>query len=202
MASALLDNVSRETMERLRALEALVQKWTKKINLVSGKDALQVWDRHIVDSIQIFNLAPEGGSWLDIGSGGGFPGIVVAILAKETDPDRTFSLVDSDQRKCAFLRTAARELDLNVNVIAARVEEIEPLNAQVLSARALSDLPMLLEFAERHLSKSGMAVFPKGSSWQKEHEAAQKTWSYKLEVVRSMTNSDATILKIEELKRV
>lgn len=202
MADQGLVNVSRETLEQLREFEALVQKWTKKINLVSRGDASQIWERHIVDSLQIYELAPETGPWIDVGSGGGFPGIVAAILAKASSPDRKFTLVDSDQRKCAFLRTAARELDLNVTVFAERVEQLEPANAAVLSARALDDLDGLLFHTERHLQKGGVALFPKGATWKKEHEAAQIKWSYELEVIKSETNPAATILKITEISRV
>ncbi|MEQ6202935.1 16S rRNA (guanine(527)-N(7))-methyltransferase RsmG [Sulfitobacter sp. HNIBRBA2951] len=195
-------DVSRETLEMLRAFEALVQKWTKKINLVSKGDADQIWSRHIVDSLQIYDLAPADGDWLDIGSGGGFPGIVAAIMAKSADPERSFTLVDSDQRKCAFLRTAARELDLNVIVRADRVEQMEPVGAKVLSARALDDLNGLLAHAERHLDAKGVALFPKGENWEIEHEVAQKHWSYDIEVIKSTTNTKATILKITEISRV
>jgi len=196
-----LENVSRETLADLRAFEALVLKWTKKINLISVRDTNQVWERHILDSVQVYDCAPRNGDWLDIGSGGGFPGIVAAILAKGALSNREFTLVDSDQRKCAFLRTAARELNLNVVVRAERVEKIDPLKAEVLTARALDDLNSLLGYAERHLSSTGCAIFPKGANWKSEHEIAQKNWSYKSETFKSLTNSDAVILKIEELVR-
>ena len=202
MTSLNIDNVSRETLAQLRGFETLVQKWTKKINLVSNRDADQVWDRHIVDSVQVYNLAPREGSWLDIGSGGGFPGIVVAILAKEETPERRFTLVDSDQRKCAFLRTAARELKLNVSVVSDRVEKMASMNVAVMSARAMDDLDGLLSHTERHLISGGTALFPKGASWKNEHEAAQRNWSYEIEPIRSETNPDATILKIKGLSRV
>ena len=202
MADGALKNVSRETLERLREFEALVLKWTKKINLISRGDASHLWERHIVDSAQVYTVAPEIGHWLDIGSGGGFPGIVAAVMAKASHPERSFTLVDSDQRKSAFLRTAARELDLNVDVLANRVDEISPFGASVLSARALGDLTSLLHHAERHLAQDGIALFPKGANWQSEHEAARKQWSYDLEVIQSKTNPDATILKIKELSRV
>ncbi|MEQ6249547.1 16S rRNA (guanine(527)-N(7))-methyltransferase RsmG [Sulfitobacter sp. HNIBRBA3233] len=197
-----LPNVSRETMERLRHFEALVAKWTKKINLVSRQDAEKIWSRHILDSVQIFDVAPAAGHWLDIGSGGGFPGIVAAVLAKEEDATRAFTLVDSDQRKCAFLRTAARELDLNVTVHASRIDEMEPQNASVLSARALDDLSGLLLHAHQHLAPDGVALFPKGARWREEDAAARKEWSYDLEPIKSKTNPDAIILKIKELARV
>lgn len=195
-------NVSRETIERLRQFEALVLKWTKKINLVSNRDSDMIWERHIADSMQIYAHGISKGLWVDIGSGGGFPGIVAAVMAHEENPERNFVLVDSDQRKCAFLRTAARELGLKVTVYAERVEEMEPFAAAVLSARALDDLDSLLHHAERHLAQGGVALFPKGATWKKEHEAAQKNWSYDFEVIKSKTNPDATILKIKELTRV
>jgi len=197
----MLDNVSRETMDLLIAFEALVSKWTRKINLVSANDIPRIWDRHIVDSVQIYDLAPYTRSWIDLGSGGGFPGIVAAIIAKEKSPDTAFTLIDSDQRKCAFLRTAIRELGLNAKACAERVEQISPQSAGVLTARALDDLAGLLHHAERHLAPDGVALFPKGANWQKEHEAAQNHWSYELDVIKSTTNPDATILKIKELSR-
>lgn len=197
-----LNNVSRETIGQLRSFEKLAQKWTKKINLVSSNDVSQIWERHIVDSVQVYDLAPDSGSWLDIGSGGGFPGLVAAILAKEMSPEQSFTLVDSDQRKCAFLRTVARELDLNVKVLAERVEKMEPMCVDVLSARAMDDLTGLLHHMERHVSEGGVALFPKGARWEREHEQAQKHWSYELEVIKSETNPEATILKIKELTRV
>ena len=197
-----LSFVSRETIQKLRAFEALVLKWTKKVNLISNGDAAHLWDRHILDSAQIYPHAPSCGDWLDIGSGGGFPGIVVAIIGAELDPQRRFTLVDSDQRKCAFLRTVSRELGLNATILAARVDEIPPIGAEVLTARALDDLTSLLYHAERHLLTNGTALFPKGASWQKENEEAMKFWSYSLDVIPSETNSDATILKIKELSRV
>ena len=197
-----LKNVSRETIERLRVFEQLAQKWTKKINLVSANDVSQIWERHIVDSVQIYDLAPNEGDWLDIGSGGGFPGLVAAIIAKEKSPERSFVLVDSDQRKCAFLRTVSRELGLKVQVFAERVEKMEPKDVNVLSARALDDLNGLLSHMERHVSNSGIALFPKGTRWKKEHEDARKHWSYTLEVIKSETNPEATILKIKELTHV
>jgi 16S rRNA (guanine527-N7)-methyltransferase len=195
-------NVSRETLERLEAFSGLVQKWTAKINLISKASVAEVWERHIVDSAQIYRLAEGGGHWVDLGSGGGFPGVVCAILSKgEGDPYR-FTLVESDQRKCAFLRTAIRELGLDAEVICDRIEAVDPLQADVLSARALADLSILLSFSELHLKKTGVALFPKGETWPKEHKAAQIEWSYAAEMIRSETNDAAAVLKIKEIVRV
>jgi len=195
-------NVSRETIDQLRAFEALVQKWSPKINLVSKSSLSHLWERHIIDSAQIFDLAPEKGHWVDLGSGGGFPGIVVALISKGLGRKHQFTLVESDQRKCAFLRTAGRELSLDIDVISERIEKIAPLDADILTARALADLGLLFEFAERHLKADGVALFPKGASWEKEHENAQGRWSYACEPIRSETNTAAAVLKIQDLARV
>lgn len=194
--------VSRETIEKLTQFEALVQKWTSHINLVSKSDQAEIWDRHIIDSAQIFQLSPKSSHWLDLGSGGGFPGIVAAILASELAPDQVFTLVDSDQRKSVFLRTAARELSLNVKVITARAEALPPQGSDILTARAMDDLSMLLEHTNRHLADNGVAIFPKGKNWEKEHETAQKNWSYSLELFTSQTHPEARILRIRDLERV
>lgn len=195
-------NVSRETHERLEAFSALVEKWTTKINLISKASVPHLWNRHIIDSAQVFDVAPKAGHWVDIGSGGGFPGIVIAILAQGAVTPLKMTLIESDQRKCAFLRTAFRELSLDGTVICGRIEEVPPQSADILSARALSDLSKLLEFADRHLDPKGVGLFPKGESWQKEHAAAQANWTYHLEAVPSTTNSAAAVLKIKDINHV
>ena len=194
-------NVSRETFEKLEAFGELVRKWNPRINLVSKSSLGDLWTRHIVDSVQVFKLSEGSGVWVDLGSGGGFPGIVVSILNQE---ERHFdvTLVESDQRKCAFLRTAIRELKLEASVKNERIEEIKSLNADVLSARALADLTKLLGFAELHLKPEGTALFPKGQSWQREDAEARLGWTYGLESVPSQTNPEAAILKIKDIARV
>ena len=196
-------DVSRETMERLELLVRLLKKWNPKINLVSKSTLANVWDRHIVDSVQVFfSVDPKFSHWVDIGSGGGFPGLVVAILAVEKTPNAKITLIESDQRKCAFLRTVLRETGCKAQVISKRIETAEPQAADVLSARALADLPSLLEFSERHLDAAGTALFPKGVTWEKELKAAQESWSFDHEVIKSRTEPGAVILKIEGLSRV
>ena len=200
--SWLKTDVSRETFERLEAYVALIEKWNPKINLVSKSSLPEIWDRHIWDSAQIFDIAVEGSVWADFGSGGGLPGIVLAIFAKERRPDMQFYLVESDQRKCAFLRNAVREIGLNVKVHAERIEALDPIGASVISARALTDLNGLLEFVERHSAKNGVAILPKGETWEKEILQAQENWSFEYEEITSKTNNDAAILKIKDFARV
>ena len=189
--------VSRETLERLTIYVDLIRKWNPRINLVSRNSLEHVWDRHIADSLQIFALAPEFSHWVDIGSGGGLPGLVAAICGAEEMPEARFTLIESDQRKCAFLRTVAREAGISVTVHAQRIEEAAPQEADVLSARALADLSQLLEFAERHVAKSGICLFPKGASWKKELADARTQWRFDCDAVTSKTEPQAAILKIQ-----
>lgn len=196
-------DVSRETLERLEAYGALLRKWNPAINLVSPHSLERLWERHFHDSAQIFKLAEAGAAhWADLGSGGGFPGLVIAILAKESRPDLRVTLVESDQRKAAFLATVLRALDLPASVVAQRIEKAAPLAANVLSARALAPLAQLFSFAERHLAVDGWMLFPKGARWRDEVAAAEKTWSFDMEAVQSQTESGAVVLKIKGLKRV
>lgn len=195
-------HVSRETYDALKAFEELVRKWTVKINLIAASTMGEIWDRHIVDSVQLWKLVPDQAqSWVDIGSGGGFPGIVLAIMAKESRPQMQFTLIESDQRKCAFLRTAARELGLNVKVLSERVEKVAPLAADGMSARALAALDVLLGFAERHLSPEAVAIFPKGRAYEAEVTQAQQSWQFSLEIFQSMTDPEARILRLERMTR-
>ncbi|MDG2068110.1 MAG: 16S rRNA (guanine(527)-N(7))-methyltransferase RsmG [Paracoccaceae bacterium] len=193
-------NVSRETKANLRKYADLLVKWNKKINLISASTVADLWSRHIVDSAQIYNLCPDAqGIWADFGSGGGFPGLVVAIIAKELNPDLKVVLVESDQRKATFLRTVIRETALSASVKTERIETLMPIGADVVSARALAELPELLGFAERHLRPDGTALFQKGAIWQKELVQARKSWSFQSEHFTSVTAPQAVILKIERI---
>ena len=195
-------NVSRETLARLETYAALLQKWNPRINLVSRNSLADLWTRHIVDSVQVFRVGPETDHWVDLGSGGGFPGLVVAILAAEEMPACRVTLIESDQRKSAFLRTVARETGVSCTVLSERIETAPPQQAGVLSARALADLNTLLSYAERHLAPGGTALFPKGVSWEKEVEEARVQWSFDLDPITSLTEPGAAILKVEGVSRV
>lgn len=196
------NDVSRETEERLHAFQALVKKWNPRINLVSSSTLSVFWDRHIVDSLQISqHILPKGGKWVDLGSGGGFPGIVLAVVFADQDLD--FILVESDQRKATFLRTAIRELSLDkVKVICDRIENVPPLQANHVSARALAPLSLLLSFVDRHMSRDGTAWLLKGENWQREVQEAQSDWAFNLESFPSMTSSEAALLKVSEVSHV
>ena len=138
-------------------------------------------------------------SWLDLGSGGGLPGLVVAAALGDTT---SVTLIESDGRKCAFLRTAAREMGLdNVTVVNERIEAVSAQAAEVVSARALASLPSLLHFVMRHISPNGVALLPKGRGWREEITAAQLDWQFHYEPLPSMTDPEAVILKISKVSR-
>ncbi len=196
-------DVSRETMERLEVYAALLEKWNPRINLVAKSTIPEIWSRHIADSAQMYRLSSHPvGLWADLGSGGGFPGLVIAIMAQEKGSPDAVTLVESDTRKATFLRQVIRETGISAQVQAKRIEQIGPLNADVLSARALADLSTLCSFATLHLSPSGTALFPKGATWEKEVEEARKAWRFDLEIVRSETDPAAVVLKLKGISRV
>jgi len=195
-------NVSRETQSRLETFEKIIRKWNPRINLVSRSSLTDLWQRHIIDSIQVYRSAPNLNRWLDIGSGGGFPGLIVAILAADENPELKITLIESDQRKSVFLRTAARECGVTASVVSERIEKVDAHKADVLSARALADLNTLLGFADHHLDTGGVALFPKGVTWKKELETARQHWHFDVEPITSLTEPDAVILKIKGVVRV
>lgn len=195
-------NVSRETTERLQEFEKLVREWTSKINLVAPSTLEHFWTRHIDDSAQLVDLAGyDAGKWVDIGSGGGLPGIVAAIMMKDVSPNTRFVLIESDKRKSVFLKTVTRNLSLSVDVISKRIEETEAQQADVLSARALASLDKLLGYAETHLKPDGCALFLKGKNWEKEHEEAMSKWRFSCDVIQSTTESEAAILQVKNIQR-
>ncbi len=194
--------VSRETMERLEIYEALLRKWNPAINLVSRSTLDRLWDRHFVDSAQIFDLhSAECGLWADLGAGGGFPGLVVAILAAERKPDLSVTLIESDQRKAAFLSAVARAVGVEVSILPQRIEATPGLGAEILSARALAPLAKLLEYAAPHLRPGGQALFPKGAAHAEEVSQALESWRFSYEVTKSMTDESAVILSIRDIER-
>ncbi|MFL4469372.1 16S rRNA (guanine(527)-N(7))-methyltransferase RsmG [Tateyamaria armeniaca] len=193
-------DVSRETLEKLADYGQLLRKWTTKINLISKLSESDLEERHIWDSAQIYT--PDDKNWLDLGSGGGLPGVVVAILAQGDGHSQRMTMVESDQRKATFLRTCARELDVSFDVVAERVENLHPQSAQIVSARALASLDTLLGYAFRHLKAGGECVFMKGEAWEDEVSAAKANWRFSCDATPSRTNPKAAILRIKEIERV
>lgn len=193
--------VSRETLEKLDCYFELLSAWNSRINLISKGTLKDAWQRHFADSAQLFGIPAGQGSWVDLGSGAGFPGLVIAILADESGAYQV-TLVESDQRKAAFLRAVSRELGLKVTVLADRIEEVKPQNAEVVSARALAPLTKLLEYAQTHLSADGLALFPKGEKADAEIAEALEQWHFRCEKHPSITDARSSILSIGGIQRV
>lgn len=195
--------VTPAAVDRLSTFSEMVQKWNPAINVVARSTISDLWVRHIVDSAQVFRHAsPEQRTWLDLGSGGGFPGIVVAILAKDLIPDLKVILVESDRRKSVFLAEVSRTLNLSTVVKAERVESLPPQGADVISARALSSLPDLCAYAARHLKQSGVCVFLKGATAAAEVAEARKDWHFDLQQAESITDARSSLLLIRGLRHV
>jgi 16S rRNA (guanine527-N7)-methyltransferase len=198
-------SVSRETIERLKLYESLLQKWQKTINLVAPSTLAQIWHRHFADSAQLVALArPDARLWVDLGSGAGFPGLVAAIMLPPDSKTRVI-LVESDSRKAAFLREAARAMSVSVDILPVRIESAPtritlPL-VDVVSARALAPLDHLLELVEPLLQPSASALFMKGRDVNKELQLTEKKWFFDYTLRSSMTDPDAQIIHLTNLQR-
>ena len=194
-------NVSRETFEKLDLLERELRRWQAIKNLVGPATLDRIWDRHIVDSLQLLDLAPDAGTWIDLGSGAGFPGLVVAIAGAERG--LKVHLVESNSRKCAFLRQIARLTGSAVTVHEARLEAVIPGfvgKADVVSARALAALDQLLGWTAPLLKAGTIGLFPKGRDVEAELTEARKQWTFEAEILPSQTDSDARILRITSIE--
>ncbi len=191
-------DVSRETEAALESYLALLAEWNPRINLVASATIDEWRVRHVTDSTQLAPLFPTGpGPFADLGSGAGLPGLVLAAAG----PAAEWHLIESDQRKSAFLREAARRMGLaRVTVHAVRIEaaKLPPLRA--VTARALAPLEKLLPHAHRLLAPDGVAVFPKGRMAEQELTAAGATWLMHAERFASRTDPEATILRLSEIR--
>ncbi|MBC6437799.1 MAG: 16S rRNA (guanine(527)-N(7))-methyltransferase RsmG [Rhodobacteraceae bacterium] len=194
--------VSRETFDRLEELAATLVKWQRAINLIAPGTLTRMWVRHFLDSAQVFSLRQtDHGHWLDIGSGGGFPGLICAILAAEAAPELRFTFLESDLRKGAFLRDAACRMDLGILVLTRRIEKTKAQGADIISARALATLPRLSALAAPHLAPEGICLFQKGRNHRHELDAARQEWHMKFTAFESETSPESAIYRIGGLSR-
>ncbi len=195
-------NVPRGTLSDYVQWEALLRKWNKRINLVAPKEVDAFWHRHAFDSYQLNQYLPKKWTRLvDLGSGGGFPGLSLGILAK-TRGSCDVHLVESVGKKTSFLKTVTRELGLPVTVHTDRVEVLEPLNADIITARAFAPLPKLFTYAAPHLNPDAILLLPKGETADKEIKAAREDWHFHVETFKSQTDSSASILRVTELRQM
>lgn len=194
--------VSRETFERLQAFESMFRTWASRMNLAAPSTLDDIWNRHVLDSAQLAPLAPKAVRWLDLGSGGGFPGLVVAFLLQER-PGGQIDLVESNRKKAGFLQAAIGQFSLPARVHARRIdEEIKGLaHPEVITARALAPLPLLLELAFPWLSVGARGLLHKGRDYGREIQESSLMWQYDLVEHRSRVDSDSVILDIAKLER-
>ena len=194
-APAEVEGVSRETRERLTAYVDLLLRWQRTINLISPRDIEQVWTRHIADSLQLAPLIlPRTDRAIDLGSGAGLPGLVLAITT-----GLPFDLIEADHRKAAFLREAARLTGAAATVHATRIESAAVAPAKLVTARALAPLATLLGWASPLLAPGGICLFPKGRGAEDELTGAAAQWQMQIQRTPSRTDPSATILRISEI---
>lgn len=204
LKSVLKLDVSRETFEKLEHFAALFHKWSASINLVAPSTRDDLWRRHIVDSAQIFQIAPGAKHWIDLGSGGGFPGIVTAILLSEIGKGWV-DLVESNHKKASFLRLALSETGARGAVHTVRIEDASTkiVSADMISARALADLDRLFGYAEPWAVRNPelVCVLHKGRDYQLEIEKARGRWGFDLVIHQSAVEADSVVLEIAHLRR-
>lgn len=198
--------VSRETTDRLETYAGLLRRWQKTINLVAPRTLDDIWHRHFADSAQIYALIPRDADRLvDLGSGAGFPGMVLAIMAAGEPHSRLrVTLIESDTRKAAFLREVARTLGIAVDIIPARIEsdQIRAIVDRIdcVTSRALAPLPRLLELSSPFFASSTVGLFLKGRDVTSEIRDAERDWTFALHLQPSRTEADARIAVVTDLR--
>jgi 16S rRNA (guanine527-N7)-methyltransferase len=193
------ENVSRETFSTLKEFSELLLKWNSKINLVSKKiSEEELWQRHILDSAQLLQyiLKPKS-SIIDLGSGAGFPALVLAIIA-----GHKITVIESDQRKCAFMQEASTKFKLGVTIINSRIEDITSLECDLITSRALASLKKLLEYSESILQKETFMLFLKGQNVVEEIKEASTSWEIDYKIFPDAFNKDGVVLKISNARRL
>lgn len=194
--------VSRETEQRLSILVDELRRWQSVKTLVGSGTLDRIWIRHVADSAQLLDHAPDARRWIDLGSGAGFPGLVLGVLLRDR-PDAQIHLVESNGRKCAFLRHAARVTGANAVVHQARLETVVGRfvgSTDVVTARALARLVDLIAWTQPLLQSGAIGLFPKGREAQAELTEAAKSWRFTAQITPSRTSSDGRILRIEGLR--
>jgi len=193
MSHSLEQNVSRESLEKLRAYDALLHKWQRTINLVSPNTLSESWERHILDSVQIVeHVSRESSVLYDLGCGAGFPGLVVAMLR----PDLDVHLIESDQRKCSFMRAVSRETQTPVTIHNARIEAVDLPSPDVVTARALASLSDLMGYCAPWARSGLQGLFLKGEQHLQEIEAARCDYDFSVDVAPSLVAPDSALLKV------
>jgi 16S rRNA (guanine527-N7)-methyltransferase len=197
-----LTPVSRETLARLDRFVALLLEWQNRLNLIASSTRDSVWTRHVADSLQLLAQAPEARSWVDLGSGGGFPGMVIACALAD-DPTARVHLVESNGKKAAFLREAAQITGAPAEIHPVRIEDFVHKyreTPQIVTARALAPLEQLLATAYPLLKRGALGLFPKGQNVDAELTAAAKCWKIQATLAQSVTEPKARIVIVRKLE--
>ena len=195
-------NVSRETINELKKYEALVVEWNNKFNLISKSSVQYIWERHILDSLQLCQFIKNTDKIMyDFGSGAGFPAIVLSIVGKQLFPELKIFLVESITKKALFLNTVKNELNLNIEVINDRIENIKAKNVDLISSRAMASLDRLIDYSKPFCNKNTHLIFPKGSKYKEEIDLSLKKWKFDFDVIQSKTDETGKILYIRNIRR-
>lgn len=194
-------DVSRETLDNLSEYVEILIKWNSTINLVSKNSIQDVWSRHILDSAQLFKFVTKDvKNWLDIGSGAGLPGLVIAILAKENFSNLTVTLIESDKRKCVFLSEVVRKLSLNVKTLSSRIEDCPPQEADIISARALTQLEKLLFYFKCHGKNGCKGLFLKGKNLKNEIKEVSNIDMFQVKITSSEVDKAGYLVEVMKRK--
>lgn len=191
------NDVSRETLDRLDRIISELDVWRQKSNLIGPKEWPQIWTRHVGDSWQLLGHIPETARVVDLGSGAGFPGLIIAAAR----PNAHVTMMESVGKKCTFLRAAIGAGGLDAAVYQGRIEAAPPIKADIVTARAFAPMPQLLEYASPWLRKGATGVFPKGERWKEELTEARQRWNFAYEAIPSRSGGSGVILIVREVLR-
>jgi 16S rRNA (guanine527-N7)-methyltransferase len=196
-------NVSRETMEALERYKLLLVKWSKQINLVGPSTLKHFWERHALDCAQVFQIiGPEVRRIADFGSGAGLPGLILAALLADRGDNYEVTLVELSGKRCAFLREAARALNVKVTIVQEKIETVDAVSVDLVTARAFAPLDKLLNYAHEWAEKGARIVFLKGEDVQREIDEASTNWAFRSKINTSVTDARGCVLEISDLKRL
>ena len=196
-----LANVSRETLERIECVIETLKEWSTQLNLIGKNEWRHIWQRHVWDSAQLLDHVSRDANVVDLGSGAGFPGLVMAS-ALTAEGSGKVSLIEKSPKKATFLRAAIKAADLRADVHACRIEEAPQIEAKIVTARAFAPLPRLMVSASHWLEKGANAYLHKGQKWKEELTAASETWKFSSEAIPSRSGGSGVILKVWGVQRV
>ena len=191
------NDVSRETLERLDRVLATLDDWRNRTNLIGPREWPVIWARHVADCFQLLDYIPDDARVVDLGSGAGFPGLIIAAAR----PHGHVTMIESVGKKCAFLRAAIDAAGLSATVRQERVESLGPTPADIVTARAFAPLPKLLDYAAPWLKSGATGLFLKGERWKEELTEARQRWNFACEAIPSRVGGSGRLLIVRELRR-